>query len=92
MTKESDVKTAVKKYLTSLGAYRYMPVPMGYGAATVDFLVCHKGRFYAIETKRPGVVGCTVRQQATLKLVQLAGGTTIIENDPEIPLIRQLMK
>ena len=89
--KESDVKRAVKKYLTGLGAYWYMPVPMGYGAATVDFLVCHKGRFYAIETKRPGVVGCTVRQEATLKLVQLAGGISIIENDPALPIVRSLI-
>ena len=38
---ERHVKEALKKYLKEIGAYYFMPVQTGYGAATVDFLVCH---------------------------------------------------
>ena len=61
-TGEAKVKDDVKKYLTSIGAYFFMPVQTGYGRTTLDFLVCYKGQFIGIECKRPGVRECTRRQ------------------------------
>lgn len=54
MTPEGKIKAKVKAYLDSIGAYYFMPVQVGYGKRTLDFLVCWRGEFWAIETKAPG--------------------------------------
>src|SRR5690606_41709217 len=54
MTPEGRVKEKVKALLRRYGAYYFMPVQYGYGAPSVDFLVCHQGFFAAIETKAEG--------------------------------------
>lgn len=72
-TPEGKVKKEIKEYLDSIGAYYFMPVQMGMGAATVDILCCVKGRFVAIETKAPGKVP-TVRQTLILANITNAGG------------------
>jgi hypothetical protein len=74
---ESKVKDDVKAYLESIGAYWYMPVPVGFGRPTLDFLVCWRGRFIGIETKAPGK-HATTRQKLTIKQIQAAGGTTLV--------------
>lgn len=51
MTPEGEHKLAVKKWLTAIGAYWFMPVQTGYGKKTLDFLCCYRGFFFAIETK-----------------------------------------
>jgi hypothetical protein len=79
-TPESRVKTALKKYLKEIGAFAYMPVQTGYGAAGLDFFVCYKGRFYGIETKRPGVDEPTPRQKCCMREIAEAGGGTWVEN------------
>lgn len=53
-TPEAKVKRKVKELLNAEGVYYFMPVQVGYGARTLDFLCCHKGQFFAIETKAPG--------------------------------------
>lgn len=73
MTPEGKVKADVKKYLKEHGAYFFMPVQSGYGAATLDFLVCLNGRFVAIETKAPGKK-LTARQEAVAREIVIAGG------------------
>lgn len=77
-TPEGHVKDAVKDYLNHLGAYHFWPVQTGYGAATVDCLACYKGRYIAIETKRPGKPQPTARQRITLTKVHVAGGIAIV--------------
>jgi hypothetical protein len=74
---ESKVKDDVKAYLESIGAYWYMPVPVGFSRPTLDFLVCWHGRFIGIETKAPGKKP-TARQKLTIKQIQAAGGTTLV--------------
>lgn len=74
MTPEGLVKKKLRAYLDMLGAYYFMPVQMGYGATTVDFLVCIDGKFHAIETKRQGVTKLTLRQGSVLDKVKKAGG------------------
>jgi hypothetical protein len=52
LQKEADVKREVKKLLTELGFWYFMPVQTGYGVQGVpDFIICGDGRFIAIETK-----------------------------------------
>lgn len=77
MTPEGILKKQVKEYLDERGAYYFMPVQMGIGAATVDFLCCVRGRFVAIETKiwprKP-----TARQLLCLNRVREAGGIAVV--------------
>ena len=93
MTPEGKIKKSVKEYLAKLTPkpYVYMPVPMGYGATTLDFLVCHKGMFYGIETKRPGVMHVTPAQGCCMSEIAHAGGGVILENDVTLPNVRKLI-
>lgn len=76
-TPEGKVKDKVKKVLREYGAYYHMPVQNGMGAPTLDFVVCHKGRFIAIETKtEKGVL--TLRQKLTMEEMQKAGAIVLV--------------
>lgn len=79
MTPEGRVKAAVKRVLQKYGVdlYAYMPVPSGYGAVSIDFLVCYRGRFIAIETKAPGKEP-TDLQKVTLRAMERAGAKTFV--------------
>lgn len=90
--KEANVKVAVKAYLKSIGAWQFWPVQMGYGAATVDVLVCHRGRFYAVETKRPEVKKATPRQACVMREIAEAGGGVCLENSIGCETVRELIK
>lgn len=89
---ESDVKRAVKTYLREIGAYYFMPVQMGYGAATLDFLVCHKGKFYGVESKRPGTIAVTARQSCVMREIAEAGGGVCLENSVELETLKEMLK
>lgn len=54
-----------------------MPVPYGYGASTLDYLICMRGRFIAIETKAPGKKP-TDRQKMVIEQIRAAGGATFV--------------
>ena len=73
MTPEGAIKAKVKTILNKYGAYYFMPVQGGYGARTLDFLGCHSGRFFAIETKAPGK-RMTEQQRAIADRIAKAGG------------------
>ena len=88
---EKLVKEALKKYLKSIGAYYFMPVQMGYGASTIDFFVCHKGKFYGIETK-DGAKRATPRQTEVLRQIAVAGGGTWVENSSALETTRELLR
>lgn len=77
---ERDVKDRIKDFLNARGCYWYMPVPMGYGKSTVDFLVCYRGHFIGIETKNPAVKDVSVPQARAMKEITAAGGTAWMEN------------
>lgn len=73
-TPEGKVKDKVRRLLKKYdGLYAYWPVPYGYGASTVDCLVCYRGVFLAIETKAPGKVA-TKRQAVVMGDIANAGG------------------
>lgn len=73
---ESYTRDPVRKYLKSIGAYRFAPVQMGIGSTTLDDLCCIGGRFVGIEYKKPGGVP-TPRQRLTMDEIRRAGGIAI---------------
>lgn len=89
-TPEGKVKAAVKKLLESYdGIYFYMPVPGGFGKATLDYLCCVRGQFFAIETKAPGKK-LTLRQATTVAEIQAAMGKVFVVDDVQGPAIEEL--
>ena len=81
-TPEGKVKDKVKKLLKKHDCYYFMPVQAGYGAATLDFLVCCKGCFIGIETKAPGKKA-TERQLLTMEGMENAGGLALVVDGSE---------
>lgn len=78
MTPEGKVKAKVNRVLSRYKAiYRFMPVPYGYGASTLDYLICYAGRFIAIETKAPGQKP-TDRQKMIIRQMTAAGAAVFV--------------
>ena len=73
MTPEGKVKAAVREVLKAHGAYWHCPVQNGMGKPSLDFVGCHRGRYFAVETK---AAGCrmTMRQQQTAAEITAADG------------------
>lgn len=80
MTPEGRVKAKVKKLLAEHGAYYHMPVQNGMGKPTLDFVCCHRGRFFAIETKA-GNKSYSERQKKTAEEMRAAGATVFLVNE-----------
>jgi hypothetical protein len=72
-TPEAAIKKQIREWLRQEGAYIFSPVQMGYGASTLDLLVCWKGRFVAIEVKAEGKK-LTPRQELLTSEIRAAGG------------------
>ena len=90
---EKLVKEDVKKLLRKHGAYWYMVVPGGFGARGVpDFLVCHKGRFLAVETKRDGITKPSPHQELQMDAIEDAGGGTMVINAANQHLLEDWLK
>lgn len=79
-TDESRVKNRVKKLLKAHGAYYHMPVQNGMGAPSLDFVCCHRGRYFAIETKA-GNKDMTERQKSTAEEIRKAHGLVFLVNE-----------
>lgn len=86
MTPEGRVKAAVKTILDPLRDARElwydMPVPGGWGKSSLDFVGCHRGRFFAVETKAPGK-SLTPRQELCRDQMREAGGKVFEIDGPE---------
>lgn len=83
MTPEGKVKRDVNKLLDKYKAlYRFMPVPGGFGASSLDYLLCINGRFCAIETKAPGKKP-TDRQKMVIGQIRRAGGAVFVIDGDE---------
>jgi hypothetical protein len=77
-TPEGIVKRRVSALLKSYKDLFYtMPVPSGYGESTLDYIGCYRGRFFSIETKKPGGKP-TGRQTAVIALMEQAGGKVFV--------------
>lgn len=83
-TPEGKVKAKVSKILRDTpNTYFHMPVPGGFGGTTLDYIGCHFGVFFAIETKKPGGKP-TDRQNMIIEQMRRAGGKVfVIDGDTE---------
>tara|TARA_R110000868_G_scaffold166268_1_gene400242 strand:- start:228 stop:515 length:288 start_codon:yes stop_codon:yes gene_type:complete len=89
MTPEAKVKKQIRQIIEECGAYYAMPIGTGYGQSGVpDFLICHKGRFIAVEAKA-GKGKTTLLQEAHLERIRTAGGTTMIINETNLQQLRE---
>lgn len=78
MTPEGRVKKRVSALLKSTpGVYYFMPVPSGYGESSLDYIGCHWGRAFFVETKAPGKKP-TERQMQTIASIERAGGRVFV--------------
>lgn len=83
-TPEGKWKDKVKAVLDRHGCYQFWPVPTGYGKRTLDCLVCHRGRFLAVETKRAGK-DLTAFQKITRGEINAARGPVLrVRDDAEL--------
>ena len=89
MRTESDIRADICKVLRQADA---LPVVIWQGPMSVkgisDLLVCHRGRFIAIEVKRPGQ-RATREQLRFLERVEDAGGLGLVATSAE-EVIRRL--
>lgn len=76
VTPEGKVKKEIKAWLDVQNVYYFMPVQTGYGRRTVDILLCWRGRFVAVEVKRPGS-NAKKFQARIIDAVEKAGGTGV---------------
>lgn len=86
---EKFTKKDVRLYLNALGAYVFMPVQMGMGATTLDFLTCvpvtitpemvgkRIGVFMSVETKARGK-SATARQKLIGQAMRDAGAIVVL--------------
>ena len=82
MTPEGRIKAQTKKLLQEFNAYWHCPVQNGMGAPSLDFICCHEGRYFGIETKA-GNKKPTPRQETTMNQIRLAGGLAFLVNEVE---------
>lgn len=87
---ESTIQANVGKRLRAMGAWvrKNAPGPWGYSGGTLDFTVCYRGGFIALEVKRPGprhvfsllfdcehcLHACTEQQRNEIERVRKAKG------------------
>lgn len=82
---EKQVENKIKNYLASIGAY-FEKIHGGsiYQASGIpDILACYKGRFIAIEVKRPEGGVTSPLQKLKLKQIEDAGGVAIVARSVE---------
>lgn len=90
-TPEAAVKKQIRKLLDAAGAYHAMPIGSGYGNSGVpDFLVCHGGRFIAIEAKA-GKNKTTALQDKHLAAIRTAGGVALVINEDNLNELKELL-
>lgn len=82
MTPEGRVKKTVNRLLDQYTVYRFMPVQRGLGAKTLDYLCCHKGTFFAIETKAPGKKPTALQAACMWEIGEAGGFWFVIDGSP----------
>lgn len=97
MTPEGRIKTKLRRRLdVELGVdcWAFMPVQTGYGRAALDYILCVKGHYVSIETKRDNKAKLTPRQEIIREGIEAAGGLVLLVCDDESldRAIRQLKR
>lgn len=92
MTPEGKVKAAISRVLSRYHLYTFMPVPSGYGASSLDYIICYHGMFIAIEAKKPGGK-MTNRQKMIAEKIRAAGGTVfLIEGENGLDELKEFLE
>mgnify|MGYP006281071681 CR=1 FL=1 len=90
-TPETKVKRAVVKILDAHQAYHFFPATHGYGRSGVpDIVACYKGYFIGIECKAGKGVP-TALQLRELRLIEQAGGFSMVVREDTTSLVEQVM-
>lgn len=90
-TPETKVKRAVTKILDARQAYHFFPATHGYGRSGVpDIVSCYKGHFIGIECKA-GKGTPTALQLKELRLIQEAGGVSMVVREDTTELLEQVL-
>ena len=88
-TPEKKVKAAVRKLLTRLGIYHFMPPGMGLGRSGIpDIIGCYQGRFIAIECKA-GKGKTTALQERELAAIKAAYGFAVVVREDNLEELEQ---
>ena len=91
-TPEAKVKKRIRQLLDIKQAYYAMPMGTGYGNSGVpDFLICHRGRFIAVEAKA-GKGKPTLLQETHMQRIRDAGGIALVINENNINELAELLE
>jgi hypothetical protein len=83
MTPEGSVKNKIRGILQLYNnTWTYMPVPSGFGKQALDYLICFRGKFLAIEAKAPGEWLTGPQRLCAIEICE-AGGTVFVISGPE---------
>jgi hypothetical protein len=85
MTPEGKVKKKVAAMLKDAGAWYFMPVIGPYGTSGIpDFIGCHNGRFFGIETKANTGKMTALQHMQARGIVVAAGAFFLITDQNEV--------
>jgi Holliday junction resolvase len=88
-TPEKKVKNACVAVLIKHGAYYFFAPANGYGRAGIpDIIVCHKGKFLAIECKA-GYNKTTLLQEREIVNIHKAGGAAMVVREDTIDALEK---
>jgi hypothetical protein len=91
-TPEGKVKDACTVLIKKYGAYYFYPVMGGFGRAGVpDIIVCHRGRFLAIECKA-GSNKPTPLQEKEMAAIRAAQGETMVIRETNQDILENWLK
>ena len=93
MTPEGRIKKSINDLIATYGdqIYKFMPVPGGFGASSLDYILCVQGIFVSIEAKKPGGKP-TARQIFTIRQIKQSGGKTfVIDGDASLAMLMQFL-
>ena len=91
-TPESKVKDKLRKYLSQLGIYHFMPAANGFGRAGIpDIIGCFNGQFVAFECKA-GKGKTTALQDREIAAIQSTKGWAFVINEDNVDKIEELLR
>jgi len=89
-TPEGKVKQQIKQVLATVpepqDIYGWWPVPSGYGENSLDYVGCHKGAFFAVETKAPNGKLSALQVRSIDRIVSSGGEVFVIDGTEKHPI------
>lgn len=91
-TPEKKVKDKLRKYLTQLGIYHFMPPANGFGRAGIpDVIGCFNGQFVAFECKAGRNIP-TALQEREIRNIQAAKGWAFVITELNVDHVEELLR